>query len=979
MDQGKSALQTLATHHSVSIYRYPIEGYLPLQDPPHLMLQQAAFLVECIKRLVFYTAPEKMDQAKVLSIDTVKLIVIYHLLEQLAPLLHNSYTIAEVWLPFLLKISSVPKQENEPAQLKKFLEIIWSCLEDNDLKVSLELTFEQLCSSYAASPVTADFHQQIAYLELALSLLKHPQTRKLLLLLTPFKEKFVLLMHVRQPQDLSGVLSQVWWEDCPIPDHPDVSKEKFGLLCKQLQKNLFSISSLQVEVLKQLLQEDGKGSERSSRSLFLPNLRNLIVMVTSSAYRGVVARPQVIMTSLFFSLYKATKFYWGRHMMAQSAEKAIRFSDACINNGNVFLNIDGEENRGYRNLPRIGGSVADVKKWIETGAPVDLMGKLQMLIGDSGSSNLQRLFAASQQQYASMKNKPGVAAAAISSTSDTTKQCEDESLLYLLDCLMMLYSAAVHRVLREQCCTSVAILNQFSTALSDMLSKTGKCSPQDSEVNDVLMKTREVFTKQCFNCTRNVGWLASSLFTEDNLEAVVWTLSCTLRTLLFQSAKGTYLSAVPECYIRTVSGAYNAACLFFKPASMFSSLPDYHFVLEQMASFLCTHCNDPRIINPDLQESFIESLVGFVCHKESLLALEKLPLENRKILLLTIMDTFSKNSWISSAGLLARFWKGDGFASNTSDLVLDWLSSDPELYLVAARLKNRCPSHVFQEHLAEICITESASSIQFINGLLNQLNLVFSEVMSLVQTLHSAENGPSPKQLRTCTTCYNITVSLLRTLEMLATRAPEVFLDPNHPNSKITLDRLVELLIQVLNRMSAGSALFDKPVLNRLAGTDKIEKTSILFAVSGILLEVCKQPPAKENFADASQVIVSYPGFKLSSFEQLLAVARAHYKLCQGTLPRGRWMAKISHEEVKKLERFIARIKEASNSKDFTSATSQDSGEDTCSICCAYPLSVQFVPCKHQSCRDCITRHLLNNNKCFFCQAPIQDVKELTK
>ena len=34
-------------------------------------------------------------------------------------------------------------------------------------------------------------------------------------------------------------------------------------------------------------------------------------------------------------------------------------------------------------------------------------------------------------------------------------------------------------------------------------------------------------------------------------------------------------------------------------------------------------------------------------------------------------------------------------------------------------------------------------------------------------------------------------------------------------------------------------------------------------------------------------------------------------------------MAKISHEEVKKLERFIARIKEASNSKDFTSATSQ--------------------------------------------------------
>lgn len=50
---------------------------------------------------------------------------------------------------------------------------------------------------------------------------------------------------------------------------------------------------------------------------------------------------------------------------------------------------------------------------------------------------------------------------------------------------------------------------------------------------------------------------------------------------------------------------------------------------------------------------------------------------------------------------------------------------------------DRCPSHVFQHHLGEICITDSENSIQFINGLLNQLNLVFSEVMSLVQAVQS--------------------------------------------------------------------------------------------------------------------------------------------------------------------------------------------------------------------------------------------------
>ena len=30
---------------------------------------------------------------------------------------------------------------------------------------------------------------------------------------------------------------------------------------------------------------------------------------------------------------------------------------------------------------------------------------------------------------------------------------------------------------------------------------------------------------------------------------------------------------------------------------------------------------------------------------------------------------------------------------------------------------------------------------------------------------------------------------------MLASKAPEVFLDPKHPNSKITLDRLVEVIV----------------------------------------------------------------------------------------------------------------------------------------------------------------------------------------
>lgn len=43
---------------------------------------------------------------------------------------------------------------------------------------------------------------------------------------------------------------------------------------------------------------------------------------------------------------------------------------------------------------RIGGSVLDVKKWIESGTPVDVMSTLNSIVaGNSSATNLQKLFA----------------------------------------------------------------------------------------------------------------------------------------------------------------------------------------------------------------------------------------------------------------------------------------------------------------------------------------------------------------------------------------------------------------------------------------------------------------------------------------------------------------------------------------------------------------------------------------------------------
>jgi len=61
----------------------------------------------------------------------------------------------------------------------------------------------------------------------------------------------------------------------------------------------------------------------------------------------------------------------------------------------------------------------------------------------------------------------------------------------------------------------------------------------------------------------------------------------------------------------------------------------------------------------------------------------------------------------------------------------------------------------------------------------------------------------------------------------------------------------------------------------------------------------------------------------------------------------------------------------ASNLPPSMSTTSLDSlGGDNniCSICYSYPADTEFVPCKHQSCRHCITLHLLSNDFCFYCR-----------
>lgn len=52
--------------------------------------------------------------------------------------------------------------------------------------------------------------------------------------------------------------------------------------------------------------------------------------------------------------------------------------------------------------------------------------------------------------------------------------------------------------------------------------------------------------------------------------------------------------------------------------------------------------------------------------------------------------------------------------------------------------------------------------------------------------------------------------------------------------------------------------------------------------------------------------------------------------------------------------------------------------DNTCCICYTGEADARFVPCSHISCSGCITRHLLNCRRCFFCNAIVTEVVSIT-
>ncbi|XP_039883088.1 E3 ubiquitin-protein ligase RNF123-like isoform X1 [Simochromis diagramma] len=185
-----------------------------------------------------------------------------------------------------------------------------------------------------------------------------------------------------------------------------------------------------------------------------------------------------------------------------------------------------------------------------------------------------------------------------------------------------------------------------------------------------------------------------------------------------------------------------------------------------------------------------------------------------------------------------------------------------------------CPSLLLQRHMAELLSMDKDMAASFLNSVLNQLNWAFSEFIGMIQEIQQAAERPErnfvdTRQLKVCATCFDLSVSLLRVLEMTVTLVPEIFLDWSRPSAELLLRRLAQLLNQVLNRVTAEKNLFDRVVNLRLPGLESVDHYPILVAVTGILVRILVDGD-RQGVSRAASVLLSDPCFQLHSIQHLL-------------------------------------------------------------------------------------------------------------
>eukprot|EP00210_Caulerpa_lentillifera_P004213 g4018.t1 len=832
---------------------YPITGFHPCQSAPSdVESNTVQYLMSCLERLsdvtscveLLASSPSQNFPRCKLRIDE-KVLMAGAVLQILYPYLRKDYHLVKSLIPCLKRLTA-KMDTNRTRAVVPFLELLASTLGLDEFTQLMRRLYENLASlccvsSFKASEVP--FTASYPHLNLLLSMLGLPLAKQLFIQHPRFHFLMEKCLTRKQPtdEDLKELLPNVWWKGCK---YESMTEDIMMSLITTLSNALRKIEEVQFELFILIFHQS---SSAFNEELFFEFVQYLLKK-NAGAGRNVLP-PGLSDTTVMVSFFNLLVKLMRPHLVMRTIEGINALEEfpveALFVKDGLFLG-----DYAFHDLPRLGGLYSHLLKEVEVEGSKE---SIHVLMEPD-------MFQADNPSFRLPKNL-------VSKIFHTVLLC---------------YRLGVDTVIKNSA-QQFQIESSARSLLIKMENKqkNSEFKEQEREQFNVELQNQRI---ELIKAIRQSSWSKIVLFTP-NKQKSIFLFTVYLSKLILSISKtgnSALFQFIPEVYMEAILDLFQALA---KMDPRFGNLIQMEiFGLQSIFSLLVMHFDNPLILNPQISDSMLQTLAIVFSDKELMRSCERSP-DAKTHLIPRLIRAFDSRHWLSVTNIFLSIGKGTGFGHGSTT------SGSP----------------VFREIFQTVGNHDMESLTSFINRLFNTLNWTLTELaLALgewaqilnVMTNYAQENALLARQSRKASVLFNLAVNLLRLMELVAARVPNVFLI----GSRMNIMRVVEVLGYVLSHTSEGpNSISFNTILNShlsFSGQDakfRISRLSILAPVAGIMVSLHSNSEASSSRKldldhSIAKVLAEEVACPINALHSLLTI---DWKPSYANISKGKWIPRL--------------------------------------------------------------------------------------
>ncbi|XP_050527648.1 E3 ubiquitin-protein ligase RNF123-like isoform X2 [Daktulosphaira vitifoliae] len=1013
---GLTSEERISVNLGKKPFKFNVSGARPLIDTPVILMNYLKQLQPKIYNVVESSINLQLstkDIKKLTNQSIVRNIIKTVLFKQFGTLMSIPYLIDYYVIEC---IESLYKKK--PKDVIELLKIMWEYLPENKMIFILENILFYMSSEFKCIWRNGfDVSYQILILKLLIEFCSERKTRRHLIKKIFFdKVRFSYFLHIIAPSDdiFQIIVPDVYWsieniaiiEDIKfkllsalLTDKTKHNKTSYKNACARIQEVVNSIEEFQIIFLEKLLcDNDQTEMEVSSRVLFSRRFHNFI-QENMMYWRSdpMLKLPGPVILSTIFRLAMVIQLIWRKELMEYKLVK-------------IYPNIFYFDHLNFIGTERIGGTFPYLKTKYKT----EINTKLLEFVNDHGNSSLSSILSedddiveadptanlmAILSRFVAITQDRDVEDNFIQSTNVFKRISSEYNNIFvdtrsvlsdIFNNIICLYSIAGHKQLVEYVSFKERLADlSVEYAVINYEIKSSKENKEENEENLKRVKHNLILT------SRYMAWLLSMIFFDSKEQILSWMLMVVASTIKNCSEYEEELFRfLPEYYLDNLLGLTVMLPDYTNAIQQYEGIvTDKKWLAQLIGEIFLEHFEDIRIVHPKSKDIILQGITLYFTHPHSVQILESASDSSRLHAMHSIFKPLDQKIWAKTNIVLMLIWYGSGFGfRHTQPPHLENRRIPPqetiEDILFINMGKERPAAYVFQNDIKSIITSDKYLASNFLNNSLNHLNWAFSEFISLFQEVkdieihnETAQTAEIMSKLKMCSTCYALSVTLLRVIEMVITFDRSLV-----TNQEGSLERIAQVICQILYRVNFSTNTFQYILQSTLPFTECIHKFSILVSTIGVLLSMIQcEIDEDSKHIESSNTLLSDLFTKALISDQNFSINSLDFIILPPTEEDEPFSLKsyesyFTNEELLKVSDVYHHLVWYMNHQ--KSSISGINDEDICLLCYSNKKNVVIMPCKHQCCKLCINHHLLYSTVCFYCKGPIEmvvDYKDSSK